>query len=173
MSEEDPRALYESPPVLTEEEIRDLVVTIRSAVASPRPLDDSANAASRQVLRDFCLRQFTGQPPSAAALSWLADAFSRILEHEAVDLKEAFGIVWPKHRPSDDEWPRTEVAIWVHFATERGVKQSQAFLLAAELFGRDVRQIRAYCKTSAHRVQDLNPDVNWPEYFMVKRKPLP
>lgn len=160
----DDRSVHEGGP--TESQLLDWVARIRAGERG-----EATDAAAREMLRDFCVRQWTGVPQSPVVLSWVADAISDILEHR--EPLEALGLQpRPSSRPQQLAVP-FEVACWVRLALERGYSSSEANLLASACFHRDIKTIERDRQRMREETESLSKDIDWEAHFTNLGRPLP
>lgn len=132
-----------------------------------------AQQLARRIIVDFILRASFNMPQSPSTLGWLADALDEILDFR--DPREALALPKrPKHRPAGEGINRAvDVACWVQLALGRGYSDSEAHVLAAQLFACDPRSVLRMRELAADWVTGMNATADWDEYFVLIRRPLP
>lgn len=133
-----------------------------------------ADGIARRVMRDFIVRQWLGQPHSAATLEWLADVLNEVLQDKKP--LDAFGLApRPAHRQGDPTLA-IDVALWLAATESRGYSPAEAVGLAAETFHRNTKAIEGYRRYASEWAAGRNPnatDADWESHFLSAKPPRP
>jgi len=133
----------------------------------------SANMIATEIIEDFCMRASLNQPQSHTTLNWLANALDQIMKDGKPDAQRAFSLMPRREGGAGRHAEAIDIALWLRLTMQRGYPESDSKKRAAEVFHKDPKHIGRQGLKAAKWAEGMNPNLDWDEYFKLKRRPLP